>query len=62
MNFIFGLAIGIIIMYILSEFKNKCLLGITKEDLIKSRILILLRQAARWSTAAKQDENSMIAV
>ena len=29
---------------------------------LKNNIKILVRQASRWSTAAKQDENSMIAV
>jgi len=57
MKFIYGLIIGIVIMYFLNEIKNKCLTGYKSES-----INILIRQASRWSTAAKQDKNSMIAV
>ena len=62
MKFIHGLILGIIIMYVLNELKNKCLLGYSNENIIKKIIMVLTRQAARWSTAAKQDKNSMIAV
>ena len=57
MKFIYGLIIGIVIMYFLNEIKNKFLKGYKSES-----INILIRQASRWSTAAKQDKNSMIAV
>ena len=49
-------------MYILNEVKHQCLLGLSENKILKTIILVLTRQAARWSTAAKQDENSMIAV
>ena len=62
MKFIHGLIIGIVIMYFLNELKNKCLLGFSNNDIIVSIIKVLTRQAARWSTAAKQDKNSMVAV
>jgi len=62
MKFIHGLIIGIVIMYFLNELKNKCLLGFSNNDILVSIIKVLTRQAARWSTAAKQDKNSMVAV
>ena len=31
-------------------------------DVLQEKVKILARQAARWSTAAKQDENPLIAV
>jgi hypothetical protein len=62
MKFIHGLILGIVIMYILNEVKDKCLLGLSENKILKTIILVLTRQAARWSTAAKQDKNSMIAV
>ncbi len=62
MRFIHGLILGIVIMYVLNELKNKCLLGFSENKILKTIIMVLSRQAARWSTAAKQDKNSMIAV
>ena len=62
MNFTYGLITGIIIMYFLNELKNKCLLGTDENEIVKKILQILIRQSSRWSTAAKQDKNSMIAV
>lgn len=62
MKFIYGLIAGIILMYILNELKNKCLLGFSSKSILNKVIQVLVRQAARWSTAARQDKNSMIAV
>lgn len=57
MNLVYGIILGMIIMYIImTNKKNKC------DDLISFAAKKLIRQSARWSTAAKQDENSMIAV
>ena len=60
--FIYGLIIGIVLMYFLNEIKNKCLIGTDSNSLVNKVINILVRQASRWATAAKQDKNSMIAV
>lgn len=62
MNFIYGLIAGIILMYFLNELKKKCLIGFSSKSILSKIIQVLSRQAARWSTAAKQDKNSMIAV
>jgi c-di-GMP-related signal transduction protein len=62
MNFIYGLIAGIILMYFLNELKKKCLIGFSSKSILSKVIQVLARQAARWSTAAKQDKNSMIAV
>lgn len=53
---------GIIFTYFLLELKDKCLLGIGRDDVMTGVITKLTRQAARWSTAAKQDENPLVAV
>ena len=59
MKLIYGIICGMIIMYILMNNKKK---NNNNEDQIKFAAKKLVRQAARWSTAAKQDKNSMIAV
>jgi hypothetical protein len=61
MKFIHGLIFGIVIMYILNEIKKKCILSTSKSELV-TIIQILSRQAARWSTAAEQDESPLVAV
>jgi hypothetical protein len=61
MNFIYGLIIGIVIMYVLNEIKKNCILT-TSDSKFKEIIQILTRQAARWSTAAKQDKSPLVAV
>ena len=59
-NFVWGLVIGIMLIFFLLETRDRCYL---KPDNTFNEILqILVRQAARWTTAAEQDENSMIAV
>ena len=60
MDFIYGLIIGIIIMYFLIEIRNNNMMG--NSNILDISIKKLIRQAARWSTAAKQDNNSLIAV
>ena len=62
MHFIYGLIVGIVLMYFLNELKKKCLIGFSSNSILSKVIQVLARQAARWSTAATQDKNSMIAV
>tara|TARA_Y100000310_G_C20559220_1_gene752186 strand:+ start:236 stop:631 length:396 start_codon:yes stop_codon:yes gene_type:complete len=62
MKFIYGFVLGIILMYILYEIKNQCLLGGGRNALLATIIQNLTRQAARWSTASVQDDNAMVAV
>tara|TARA_Y100001958_G_C20891866_1_gene317711 strand:- start:13 stop:399 length:387 start_codon:yes stop_codon:yes gene_type:complete len=59
MNLIYGILIGMILMYI---FINKSKNEIKIEQQSRFIVKKLLRQTARWATAAKQDNNSMIAV
>lgn len=54
-----GIVIGLIIAHLLSLYKKKCLLG---NEYIVKVIKSLLRQSARWTIAARQDENPLIAV
>ena len=58
MKLIYGIILGMILMYILINNNKKN----NNTDQIKFAAKKLVRQAARWSTAAKQDKNSMIAV
>ena len=60
MRFILGLILGLFIMFFFNELKNRCLLG--SNAILGKIIRILVRQAARWSTAAKQDKNSMVEI
>ena len=62
MKFIYGLILGMIIIYYLVEMRNKCVIGYGKDAIMAQVIKKLVRQAARWTTAAKQDKNSLIAI
>lgn len=57
MNFYYGLVIGIILGYLLVYLQ-------TDDYYIRFQLAVkgLTRQAARWATAAEQDENPIIAV
>ena len=59
MNFVWGIILGMIIMYFFINNNNK---KDNMEKQIEFTVKKLVRQAARWSTAAKQDKNAMIAV
>ena len=61
-RFIYGLIIGIVLAYILIEVKNVCIIGYGEDATMKKIIKKLSRQAARWSTAAKQDKSPLVAV
>lgn len=61
-EFIYGLITGIIIIYLLIEIKNNCWIKSSSQKQLEDIINILVRQAARWSTAAKNDMNPLIAV
>lgn len=53
-----GIIIGILLVYLINNLINK----IYVPDNLNNVINILVRQSARWSTAAEQDDNAMIAV
>ena len=53
---------GCLFIYYLLDIRDNCYLYNNNYDLLKKNIQTLVRQAARWSTAAKQDDSSMIAV
>ena len=59
-QFLLGFIIGIILIYILVEFKNNCFIRSTSLDTLNNIIKILVRQSARWANAALQDENVII--
>ena len=59
MKLIYGIILGMILMYIFINNNKK---NNNTEKQIEFAAQKLVRQAARWSTAAKQDKNSMIAV
>ena len=56
---IYGTILGMILMYIFINNNKKNNKGDKQIEFVAKK---LVRQAARWSTAAKQDNNSMIAV
>ena len=55
---ILGIIVGILLVYLINNLINK----IYVPDNLNNVIQILVRQAARWSTAAEQDNNTMIAI
>lgn len=57
-DFLMGLLVGIIIW----NYKNKCIISTKSKKLLDSIITKLLRQCARWTIAAEQDENVIIAL
>ena len=56
---VYGTILGMILMYIFINNNKKNNKGDKQIEFVAKK---LVRQAARWSTAAKQDNNSMIAV
>ena len=54
--------LGCLFIYYLFDIRDNCYLYNNNYDLLKKNIQTLVRQAARWSTAAKQDDSSLIAV
>tara|TARA_B110001450_G_scaffold172419_1_gene160830 strand:+ start:175 stop:576 length:402 start_codon:yes stop_codon:yes gene_type:complete len=64
MNFVYGVILGMILMYIFINNNNNNNKNNKNnmEKQIEFTAKKLIRQAARWSTAAKQDKNAMISV
>lgn len=54
--------LGVIITFSLIEIRNKCFIKNDSQTMLNSIISTLVRQASRWSTAAKQDNSPLIAV
>jgi hypothetical protein len=52
--------LGIVVTYFLVEIKHSCWIGSSSKELLDEKIQILVRQAARWSTAADQDISPLI--
>ena len=53
---------GLLVMFIMLEIRNRCYIKGNVRAYSDKIINKLIRQAARWSTAATQDESTMIAV
>ena len=54
-SIVIGVLFGVLFMVILQAFSRRHVAGE-----LKDAIRVLVRQASRWSTASKQDNNSMI--
>lgn len=54
--------IGVLVIYYLVYVNKKCFITNSSRKLQNENIKILVRQAARWSTAAEQDESPLISV
>ena len=61
-NIIIGFLIGLVSMYILNQILTKCWISNDTKRFHNKLINKLVRQTARWATAASQDENPVIAV
>ena len=57
-----GVVVGLALAFLITKLANNCLWASSGEDVKRDIIKTLLRQSARWSTAAAQDEAPMIAV
>jgi hypothetical protein len=54
--------IGCIFIFYLLDIRKNCYIQNNDNHIFQEKIKTLVRQAARWSTAAKQDENTMVAI
>ena len=61
-NPVFYFLLGVVVTYFLIEIKKKCFIKNNSKELLNKIINKLVRQSARWSTAAKQDESPLITV
>jgi len=61
-NLIIGILVGFVSMYIINKIINRCWISNDSKKLHNVMINKLIRQTARWSTAASQDDNPVIAV
>mgnify|MGYP006197835235 CR=1 FL=1 len=57
-----GIIIGILLTYFIVEIKTRCIIKNDTRTLLNNIIQKLMRQSARWSTAAEQDNSPMISV
>ena len=61
-NIIIGVLIGFILMYIINQILSKCWILNSSKKFHNGLINKLVRQTARWATAASQDDNPVIEV
>jgi hypothetical protein len=61
-NIIYGILIGFVLMFVIDRILNKCWISNNTKRFHNKLINKLVRQTARWSTAASQDDNPVIAV
>ena len=59
---VIAFSVGVVVMFLLTEVKQKCYLSGDSYDTMQNHIKTLTRQAARWSVASTQDESPMVAV
>ena len=59
---VIGVLIGFLSMYIINQIVNRCWISNDTKRYHNEIIQKLVRQTARWSTAASQDKNPVIAV
>ena len=59
---VIGILIGFISMYIINQIVNRCWISNDTKRFHNKIIKKLVRQTARWATAASQDDNPVIAV
>lgn len=61
-HIILGILIGFVSMFIINKIISQCWISNDSKKLHNTMIKKLVRQTARWSTAASQDDNPVIAV
>ena len=61
-NIVIGILIGFVSMYIVNQILTKCWISNDTKKFHNEIINKLVRQTARWATAASQDDNPVIEV
>lgn len=61
-NIIIGVLIGFVMMYVINQILSKCWISNNTKKFHNELINKLVRQTARWATAASQDDNPVIEV
>lgn len=61
-NILLGFVIGVLVAFVLLELIRKCYISSSGKQIQQKYLRTLARQAERWTVAAEQDDNPLIAV
>ena len=61
-DLLIGVILGIILIFSLTEIRNKCFIKDNTTEFLHKKIKIFIKQATGWSLSATQDKTPIIAV